>query len=137
MKTPQNYTIARGQLANVTRLDIDTDESFDVKILFVRAKKSFLEGLTTQKIKEMLMKQYKDVSLSNEQFTISAGTGALKWATLSGFSLDKHNHPALCATHYLTGQQSILVVQVMYSIENKLFQDYYDHLVNSITYVAP
>ena len=85
----------------------------------------------------MLMKQYTDVTMTSENFKLTKGTGTLKWATFSGFALDAHNHPAFCAIHYLTGQQSILVVQVMYSIENKTFQDYYDHLVRSITYVAP
>ena len=39
--------------------------------------------------------------------------------------------------HYLTGQQSILVVQVIYSLENKVFQEYYKTLLNSITYTPP
>jgi len=134
---PPTDNAAIGELATFKRVDIDTEEVFDVKITFIKAKKSFLNGLGKDKIKDILIKQYKDTPLSNEQFNISPGKGPLRWATLSGFSLDSHSHPSFCAMHYLTGQQSVLVVQVMYSIENKTFQDYYDHLVKSITYVAP
>lgn len=137
MKYPPADDAALGEVATFKRVDIDTEESFDVKITFIKARLSFLQDLDEQKIKNMLMKQYSDMTMTNENFTMSQGSGTLKWATLSGFALDAHNHPAFCAIHYLVGQQSILVVQVMYSIENKVFQDYYEHLVNSITYVAP
>jgi hypothetical protein len=137
LTTPPTDGASIGELATFKRVDIDTEETFDVKIIFLKARKNFLEGLTKDKIKDMLTKQYKDSPLSNAKFTISSGTSALKWASFSGFALDTYHHPAFYAIHYLTGQQSILVIQVSYSIENKLFQDYYDHLVNSITYVAP
>jgi hypothetical protein len=137
MKYPPNDDAALGEVATFRRVDIDTEETFDVKITFIRARPSFLKGLNEKRLKNMLSKQYSDITMTNENFTMSQGTGTLKWATFSGFALDAHNHPAFCAIHYLSGQQSILVVQVMYSIENKAFQEYYDHLVNSITYVAP
>ena len=126
-----------GEIASFKLVDIDTEEVFDVKITFLRATTSFLEGLTDEKIHHMLTKKFSEVSLSNETFNISDGASTLKWATLSGFVLDNHHHPAFYALHYLTGLQSILVVQAKYSIENKSFQEYYNHLVTSITYVQP
>ena len=134
---PPNENTAIGELATFKRVDIDTEEMFDAKITFIKARQSFLDGLTQEKIKAMLEKRFKSTPLENPKFTFSAGKGPLKWATLSGFALDSHHHPAFSTIHYLTGQQSILVIQIMYSIENKTFQDYYDNLVNSITYNAP
>lgn len=128
---------ALGELATYKIVNLDTEELFDVKITFLRASRPFLESLNKDKIKHMLEKKYSEVPLSNETFNISEGTGLLKWATLSGFTLDSHHHPAFYALHYLTGLQSILVVEVKYSIENKTFQTYYDNMVKSITYVAP
>ena len=128
---------ALGEQAIYKLVDMDTEEMFDVKIIFLRASPAFLESLDEQKIKRMLQKKFKEVSLSNETFNISNGTSTLKWAQLTGFVLDNHHHPAFCAIHYLTGQQSILVVQVRYSLENKHFQEYYNHMVNNIKYVQP
>jgi len=118
-------------------VDLDTEEMFDVQILFLRATPSFLQGLTDDKIKRMLTKKFGEVPLSGENFTVSNGASTLKWAQLSGFVLDAHHHPAFYAIHYLTGLQSILVVQAKYSIENKTFQEYYNHMISSITYVQP
>jgi len=137
LENPPSENSALGELAIFRRLDMDTEEVFEVKITFLKAKQSFLEGLTKEKIQAMLAKQYTGTPLDNAQFAFSPGAGTLKWATFSGFTLDTHHHPAFAAIHYLTGQQSILVVQVLYSLENKGFQEYYKKLVDSITYIAP
>ena len=137
LKSAPTDHAALGEVATYKLVDIDTEELFDVKITFLRADQSFLQTLNEDKIKRMLMKKYSEVALSNETFHISDGTGTLKWATLSGFTLDNHHHPAFYAIHYLVGMQSILVVETKYSIENKNFQEYYNHMVSSITYVHP
>ena len=137
MVDPPTDSAALGEVAVFKRVDIDTEELFDARITFLKAKHSVLAGLTPDIIKALLEKRYKMTPLSNEEFTVSAGKGTLKWATLRGFGLDTRHHPAFSAIHYLTGQQSILVVQVTYSIENKTYQDYYNNLVNSITYNPP
>lgn len=134
---PSTDHAALGEVANLKLVDIDTEEVFEVQIMFLRATPTFLEDLTDERIKHMLTKKFSEVALSNEKFSVSDGAATLKWATLSGFVLDAHHHPAFYALHYLTGLQSILVIQVKYSIENKTFQEYYNHLVNSITYVQP
>ena len=137
LTNPPTDSPAIGEVATFSRADIDTEEMFSAKITFIKAKHSFLEGLTEEKIKELLIDRYKNAPLENAKFAYTVGnTGALKWGILSGFTLDANHHPAFSAIHYLTGQQSILVVQVTYSIENKTFQDYYDHLVSGITYNA-
>ncbi len=126
-----------GEVATFKRVDIDTEEEFDVKITFLKARRGFLLDLTKDKVKAILDKLYTQTPLTNEKFSYSPGTNTLRWATLSGFMLDSHNHPAFSAAHYLTGLQSILVIQTTYSIENKLFDEYYNILVNSITYSPP
>lgn len=137
LKSPPSDHAALGEVATFKRTDIDTEETYDVKITFLRARQNFLEDLNEEKIRHILTKEYSEMALTNESFTMSGGVGMLKWATLSGFTLDSHHHPAFCAIHYLTGFQSILVIQAKYSIENKTFQDYYKHMIDSITYVAP
>jgi hypothetical protein len=36
--------------------------------------------------------------------------------------------------HYLTGLQSVLVIQIQYNVENKAFQEYYQNITDSVTY---
>jgi hypothetical protein len=128
---------ALGESAVFKLVDIDTEETFDVKITFLRATSTFLDSLDDERIHKMLVKKFSEVTLSNETFNIANGTGSLKWASLQGFVLDSHHHPAFYALHYLTGLQSILVIEAKYSIENKTFQDYYNHMIDSVTYVRP
>jgi hypothetical protein len=137
LKAAPNDHAALGEIAIYKLVDIDTEESFDVKVIFLRASQPFLESLDKDKIQHMLKKKYSEVALSNETFNLSEGAGQLKWATLSGFTLDSHHHPAFYAIHYLTGLQSILVIEAKYSIENKSFQGYYNYMVNHIAYVQP
>lgn len=136
LESPPTDGASIGEVATFKRVDIDTEEVFDVKITFLKARKAFLQELTEEKIKNILGKQFKDKPLTNPTFSASAGTNTLKWVSLSGFTLDEHHRPAFNAIHYLTGLQSILVVQVEYSIENKTFQEYYNTLVNGISYCA-
>ena len=56
LKDPPDDSSALGEIATFRRADIDTEELFDVKITFLKAKRSFLEGLTREKIKAMLSK---------------------------------------------------------------------------------
>lgn len=123
-----------GEIATFKRIDIETEDSFFVKVTFLKVSRSFLEDLTEKKLKTILESKYKDFPLNKETFTFSAGTDSLKWATLTGFTLDKNNSHSFNAIHYLTGQQTILVLEVVYSIENKLFQEYYQNLIDSIKY---
>ncbi len=128
---------ALGEVATFKRVDIETEDTFEAKITFLRADHDFLQNLNEEKIKKILEDEYKNSPLSDGTFNYSASAGPLKWATLTGFSVDRNGHPAFNALHYLTGQQSILVVQVAYSVEDKAFQDYYKNMVDSITYLAP
>ncbi|MCE9506912.1 MAG: hypothetical protein K8R48_01155 [Alphaproteobacteria bacterium] len=130
--------IALGEIATFRRADAETDESFDVKITFLKADSDFLSKLTEDKMKAALENDFKDINLNNKKFDFSVNADTtLKWATLSGFSIDRYGHPSYAIGHYLTGKQSILVLKVQYSVENKTFADTYKKLADNITYIAP
>lgn len=134
---PQNGSL--GEIATFKRVDMETEDSFDVTITFLKANRNFLLSLNEEKIKETLQNELKRDLLNDAKFTYSAseGAGSLKWGALTGFTIAKNNQPLFHAMHYLTGQQSILVVKVVYNIDNPVFQGYYKNLVENITYHAP
>ena len=131
--TPADNT-RLGEIATLKRVDLNTDDLFDVKITFLKVTDQFLRGLSEGVIKKSVASELKDVSLTHESFNMSSSPGGLKWATMTGFSVNKNNQPLFNAVHYLTGLQSILVVRVAYSPQNDLFKDYYKTLVDSISY---
>jgi hypothetical protein len=128
---------AIGEIATFRREDVKTEDSFDVKITFLKASPEFLAGLTEEKMKATLEGDFKDIKLDNKNLYFSTAANGLKWATISGFTTDKNSRPFYHAEHYLTGRQSILVVKVQYNVENQTFADYYKKLSDNITYIAP
>jgi hypothetical protein len=125
---------AIGEIATFERRDPETEDIFKVKITFLKTDSDFLTDLDEPKIQEMVKAQYKDIPLNRETFTLSRGSSTLKWATLTGFSVDQHNLHTFNALHFLTGKRSILTIQVWYSIQNKNFQKSYDDLIKSVIY---
>lgn len=126
---------AIGEVATFRRVDVETEDSFDVRITYLQADSAFLASLTKEKMLAALEKGLQGPPLENKKQGYSAGSNkALKWASISGFSVDKSNRPFYNALHYLTGLESILVIQVRYSIENKVFAEYYHRLASSIIY---
>ena len=138
---------AVGEEATFRRIDAKTEDSFDVKITFLKASYDFLDGLTEDKMREALEKDYKEseARLDGVKFEVKQGHVVetrgekiqLKWVALTGFSTDENGRPIFNVAHYLTGQQSILVIKVRYSLENKVFEDFYNKLVSNITYYTP
>jgi len=129
---------AIGEIATFRRVDIAREDVFEVRITFLKADKKFLENLTEEKMKESLIADYQNTPLENMRAGYSENaTKTLKWATIGGFSIDKKtNRPYYNAEHYLSGKQSILVVQVRYNVENREFGEYYRKLSENITYQA-
>lgn len=124
-----------GELATFKRIDMATDEYYDVKVTFLKADQDFLAGLSPEKIKASMEKDFSGTPLDSKKFDFSVNPkNGMKWATLTGFSFDPAKRPLYNAEHYLTGQQSILVVKIQYNLENKAFADYYQALADSITY---
>ncbi|MBI3441876.1 MAG: hypothetical protein HY052_08800 [Proteobacteria bacterium] len=126
---------AVGEIAVLQRSDPDTRDYFDAKITFLKADTNFLTGMTQEKMQATLERDFKGIMLEEKKLDFStSANNDLKWATITGFSVGKNNRPLYNVEHYLTGQQSILVIRVQYSLENKLFADYYKTLNDSITY---
>jgi len=123
-----------GEYADVERVDPESSDQFKVHIIFLKASRDFLTSLTKEKMYKELHKT--DVYLNNMQEHFSKGTDTLKWATLIGYSVDKHNNLHYNAAHYLAGESSIEVIRVSYSLDNKTFQKYYDKLLASIRYTG-
>jgi len=129
---------ALGEIAAFHRKDEENEDYFDAKITFLKADAAFLTELTQEKMQAALEADAQSLHLENKKSDFSAGGNkALRWATLTGFSVDKSNRPFYNAFHYLTGQQSITVIKVQYSVENETFADYNKRLTDSISYLAP
>lgn len=128
-------TSAVGEIALLNRVDFDTDETYQVKIFFLKANSSFLKGLSDQSILARLKGYLKDYSWKDEKFQIVGDK--LKWATLSGFTTDEGHRPVFNAIHYLTGASSVLIIEVHYNFENKLFRNYYKTMLEGVIYHAP
>ncbi|MBU6475272.1 MAG: hypothetical protein KGL10_00095 [Alphaproteobacteria bacterium] len=135
---PEDTTFL-GEIGTFERTDMDTEGTFIAQVIFLKAPQSFLASLTEDKIKSILESTYANTQFAGEKFHYSAspGTGALKWATLSGFTMDERHQPAFCVTHYLTGLHSIFVVRVQFNLTDKLYNEYYNKLLSSITYSPP
>ena len=123
-----------GETATFKRVDINTEDIFEVSIYFLKADKAFLSWLNEIRMKKVLKSAYSKIQMTEGNLAFSKGTKGLKWASLTGFSLER-NRPMFNAMHYLTGLHSILVIRIYYSVENALFQEYYETLVRSITYL--
>jgi hypothetical protein len=123
-----------GEIARVRRVDIDTGDTYETEITFLKAERDFLLSMTEERMKEELEKIYKDISLDNKQETFSAGSDTLKWATLTGFTVDEANNLMFNSSHYIMGLQSIMIIKSRYNVENKKFQTYYDNMAKSIKY---
>lgn len=135
LKNPPRYGSV-GELATFKQVDINTEDSFEVEIYFLRANNVFLSYLNETRMKKVLKDSYSEVQLTKGKLSFSKGTGGLRWASLTGFSVER-NRPIFNAMHYLTGQQSILVIRVRYSLQKAIFNEYYDTLVKNIKYYPP
>ena len=135
LRNPPRYG-ALGEVAVFKQVDINTEEVFEVEIHFLKTDKKFLSWLNEIRMQKVLKGAYRTVQLTDGKLSFSEGTVGLKWAILTGFSVEQ-NRPIFNAMHYLTGQQSILVIKIRYNVQNLTFQKYYETLIKSITYYRP
>ncbi len=135
IENPPKYG-ALGEIATVKRVDPTNGDAFYVVITFVKSDRDYLLSLDEEKLKDILKKDMSNVMLEDAKFSCSQGTGTLKWATLSGFSVDKNNAVLFNTEHFLVGEGSIMVLRVSYSVENPTYSEYYKVLSESITYIG-
>ncbi len=135
LENPPKYG-SIGEVATLKRVDADSGDTFDVKITFLKADRDFLLSMNKEKMLTALKDLYTDKPLDDPKEVFSSGTDTLKWATLTGYTVDQANALHYHTAHYLTGLDTIMVVQVVYNLENKTFQKYYETLAKSIKYVG-
>ena len=123
-----------GEKCTVRRVDPNTGDIFEVNTTFLKADREFLISMTREKMEQALQDDYKDIQLDQKKIKFSAGTDTLKWGTLTGFSVDENNNFFYNATHYLTGAETIMIVQTKFNIENKSFHEIYKAMAASIKY---
>lgn len=126
---------AMGEYATLRRVDSSTGDYFDVHITFLRASKSFIDSLTKEKLLGFLENDLKDIQLQKSARGFSEKE-KLKWATLTGYSVDKSNNLLFNAANFLVGVDTITVIRVQYSLENNEFNEAYKRLNKSIRYVG-
>ncbi|MEZ0260035.1 MAG: hypothetical protein ACAH80_03450 [Alphaproteobacteria bacterium] len=135
LENPPKYG-SIGEIAFLKRVDADSGDSFEVNITFLKADRDFLLSMTKEKMLTALQDLYTASPLEDMKEVFSAGTDTLKWATLTGYKVDQANALHYHTAHYLTGLDTIMIVQVQYNLENKVFQKYYETLAKSIKYVG-
>lgn len=127
---------ALGETGTFIRREPLTGDTFDVRMTFLKADKAFLEGLTRETMLKTLRDDFQDVTLDKVEEKFSAGSQTLKWATITGYSVNKDNDLFFHAAHYMVGLSSINVLRVSYNIENKTYQEYYKKLAGSLRYIG-
>lgn len=125
-----------GEKATLHRTDANTGDTFNIDITFIRSGRDYLLGLNEQSVRDLLEKEYDNQKLERKNVSFSAGTGTLKWGTLTGFSVDRNNNLMFYACHILTGNETTTMVKVAFNAENEKFGDTYQKLKNSIKFVG-
>jgi len=125
-----------GEIATMRRTDPDTGDFFDVEITFLKADRPFLLSLTEEKIIGFLKEALKETKLEATKNTYSAGSDTLKWGTMSGFSVDDKNTLLYNTAHFLSGFETITVIKIKYTAENKSYTAMYKDMQSSIKFTG-
>lgn len=127
---------ALGEYAYLYRVDADTGDFFKVDITFLKSGADFLAGTTEEKLMEYLGKEFKGRRMENLKSTYSAGSKTLKWASMTGFTVDEKNNLLYRAVHFLTGLETILIIKSEYTAENKNYSEMYQRMAQSIKFTG-
>lgn len=125
-----------GEIATMRRTDPDTGDYFDVEITFLKADRPFLLSLTEEKLTGFLKDAMKDTRLEAQKINYSAGSDSLKWATMTGFSVDDKNTLLYNATHLVTGFETITLIKIKYTAENRSYSAMFKDLQSSIKFTG-
>lgn len=125
-----------GEIATMRRTDPDTGDYFDVEVLFLKADRPFLLNLTKEKLMGFLKEALKETKLEAMKSTYSEGSDTLKWGTMSGFSVDDKNTLLYNTAHFLTGFETITVIKIKYTAENKAYTAMYKDMQSSIKFTG-
>lgn len=132
--TPTTGTL--GETAVFERTDTDTGDKISVRAVTVKADHAFLESLTKDKMTAVMEDELNGVTLDKKRMNFSKGSQTLNWGTLTGYNIDQNNQLFFNAVHYLAGLNSITIVKIRFSLENRQFKSYYEKISPSISYVG-
>jgi hypothetical protein len=125
-----------GETATYRRVDGDTGENIAVTVTTLKATPASLESLTQEKITAILESQVADLSLEKKDVSFSGGSKTLKWGILTGYEIDAQQRITFHAVHYLSGLQSMNLVRIAFSLENRRFKADYETIGRSIKYTG-
>ncbi len=123
---------AWGEKAFYKRVEIGTLDYIDVKIYCLRAEQDYIIGLNQENMKGKLATMYKDLYLQDIASNFSAGTGSLKWSTISGYTINSEDKIIYHFGHFLSGTESVMFIQIEYTPDNPFFNDQYNLIDQSI-----
>lgn len=125
-----------GETAEYHRVNEATGEFMNIQIVLLKADRDFLLTRTPDNMQAALENDAKGILLDDKKFKFVPSTGTIKRMSMTGFSVDKSNNALYNAFFYLTGNATMMVVRVQYSIENKEFNSQYQQLFNSIQFIG-
>ena len=123
-----------GEKATFQRIDLQTGDFFKYKAITLKAGREYLLTLDAETVKDLLAEELANKSLDNKKFSLSIGSGTLKWGTASGYSIEK-NVPVFNIAHFLAGLNTITVIRMEYSVENPEFEKYFKTADDSINLI--
>lgn len=132
---PQPVGVA-GERATFKRTDSETGDSIEVTVTTMKARAEFLDTLNETNITLELEKMYSAPPLDRVKTSFSAGSQTLKWGTISGYRTSQDNRLYYEIAHYLVGLESITLVQINFSVENRRYKRYYADIGKSIAYTG-
>lgn len=136
MITPMAGLATLGETATYQRTDSDTGDTILVRLSMLRADPSSLAALTEEKMTAALEQELAGLTLEKKQVSFSGGSQTLKWGILTAYHLDDNNRMTYNAVHYLAGLQTISVVRISFTLENRRYKNMYETIGKSIKYTG-
>ena len=125
-----------GESALYKRVDSDTGDAMTIKVDALQATADSLQNLSQDQLTQALENQVSSLSLENQKVSFSGGSKTLKWATLTGYEIGQDQRVQFHAVHYLSGLESVTLVHITFSLENRRFKSDYETLGSSIKYTG-
>lgn len=125
-----------GEVAILKLIDPATADLFDVRITSVDASPEFLKTLTREGMEAEAKNALNGIKIDQEKANYTASGEMLKWATYTGYNIDKENNLFFHAVHFMSGEKTVMMIKIAYSPENKVFAEHYNKLNQSIRYTG-
>lgn len=125
-----------GEVAVLKIVDPETADMFEVRVTSVDASPEFLKTLTRERMEAEAKNALNGLKIDQEKTNYAASGEVLKWATYTGYNIDRDNNLFFHAVHFMSGEKTVMMIKVSYNPENKLFTEHYNKLNQSIRYTG-